>query len=64
MKYKKYKKLFVGLSLCIGLAAFGLAACNDDDGSGKLVRIHREELDIEGESTEVSALHGVLEALR
>ena len=31
----------------------------DDDGSGKLVRIHREELDISGESTEVPALVGV-----
>ena len=31
----------------------------DDDGSGTLVRIHREELDISGESTEVPALVGV-----
>jgi aminopeptidase N len=31
----------------------------DDDGSGKLVRIHREELDVDGESTEVPALVGV-----
>jgi aminopeptidase N len=31
----------------------------DDDGSGKLVRIHREELDIGGESTDVPALVGV-----
>ncbi len=31
----------------------------DDDGSGKLVRTHREELDISGESTEVPALSGV-----
>ena len=31
----------------------------DDDGSGKLVRIHREELDVNGESTEVPALVGV-----
>ncbi len=31
----------------------------DDDGSGNLVRIHREELDISGESTEVPALVGV-----
>ncbi len=31
----------------------------DDDGSGKLVRIHREELDVSGESTEVPALTGV-----
>jgi aminopeptidase N len=31
----------------------------DDDGSGKLVRIHREELDVNRESTEVPALVGV-----
>ena len=31
----------------------------DDDGSGKLVRVHREELDVEGESTDVPALQGV-----
>ncbi len=31
----------------------------DDDGSGKLVRTHREELDVEGESTDVPALQGV-----
>ena len=31
----------------------------DDDGSGKLVRTHREELDIEGEVTDLPALHGV-----
>ena len=31
----------------------------DDDGSGKLVRTHREELDIAGEVTEVPALQGV-----
>jgi len=31
----------------------------DDDGSGKLVRTHREELDVEGDVTEVPALHGV-----
>jgi aminopeptidase N len=31
----------------------------DDDGSGKLVRIQREELDVEGELTEVPALQGV-----
>jgi aminopeptidase N len=31
----------------------------DDDGSGKLVRTHREELDVSGESTEVPALAGV-----
>jgi aminopeptidase N len=31
----------------------------DDDGSGKLVRIHREELDVERETTEVPALQGV-----
>ncbi|OBK25192.1 aminopeptidase N [Mycobacterium asiaticum] len=31
----------------------------DDDGSSKLVRVHREELDIDGQSTEVPALVGV-----
>jgi aminopeptidase N len=31
----------------------------DDDGSGKLVRVHREELDIDGPLTEVTALQGV-----
>ncbi|MCV7376635.1 aminopeptidase N [Mycolicibacterium arabiense] len=31
----------------------------DDDGSGKLVRVHREELDVEGDSTDVPALQGV-----
>jgi aminopeptidase N len=31
----------------------------DDDGDGRLVRVHREELDISGASTEVSALVGV-----
>jgi aminopeptidase N len=31
----------------------------DDDGMGKLVRVHREELDVEGEITEVPALQGV-----
>ncbi len=31
----------------------------DDDGSGKLVRVHREELDIEGSTTDVPALQGV-----
>ncbi len=31
----------------------------DDDSSGKLVRVHREELDIEGDLTEVTALQGV-----
>ncbi|HEX2283772.1 MAG TPA: aminopeptidase N, partial [Mycobacterium sp.] len=31
----------------------------DDDGSGKLVRVHREELDVEGPTTDVPALHGV-----
>ncbi|KWX24315.1 aminopeptidase N [Mycolicibacterium wolinskyi] len=30
-----------------------------DDVDGKLVRVHREELDVEGESTEVPALVGV-----
>jgi aminopeptidase N len=31
----------------------------DDDGSGKLVRTHREELDVEGSTTDVPALQGV-----
>ncbi|OBF61939.1 aminopeptidase N [Mycobacterium sp. 852002-50816_SCH5313054-b] len=31
----------------------------DDDGAGKLVRAHREELDVEGLQTEVPALVGV-----
>jgi aminopeptidase N len=31
----------------------------DDDGSGKLVRTHREELDVEGPLTEVPALVGI-----
>lgn len=31
----------------------------DEDESGKLVRVHREELDVEGDSTEVPALIGV-----
>jgi aminopeptidase N len=31
----------------------------DDDGSGKLVRIHREELDVEGPVTDVPALQGI-----
>ncbi|MDT5092753.1 MAG: aminopeptidase [Mycobacterium sp.] len=31
----------------------------DDDGMGKLVRVHREELDVEGELTEVPVLEGV-----
>jgi aminopeptidase N len=31
----------------------------DDDGTGKLIRSHREELDIDGASTEVAALVGV-----
>jgi aminopeptidase N len=31
----------------------------DDNGSGRLVRVHREELDVEGELTEVPALQGV-----
>ena len=30
----------------------------DDDGSGKLVRVHREELDVDGSTTEVPALQG------
>jgi aminopeptidase N len=31
----------------------------DDDDSGKLVRVHREELDVDGSSTDVPALQGV-----
>ncbi|GAB3237074.1 aminopeptidase N [Mycolicibacterium hippocampi] len=31
----------------------------DQDATGKLVRVHREELDVEGETTEVPALQGV-----
>ena len=31
----------------------------DDDGSGALVRIHREEIDVAGEVTDVPALRGV-----
>ncbi len=31
----------------------------DDDGNGKLVRTHREELDVEGDTTEVPALVGL-----
>ncbi|MCV7224173.1 aminopeptidase N [Mycolicibacterium elephantis] len=31
----------------------------DDDGSGKLVRVHRKELDVEGSITEVPALQGI-----
>jgi len=31
----------------------------DDDRTGKLVRVHREELDVDGSSTEVPALVGV-----
>jgi aminopeptidase N len=31
----------------------------DDDGTGKLVRTHREELDIDGAATDVPALQGV-----
>ena len=31
----------------------------DDDASGKLVRVHREELDVEGATTEVPGLRGV-----
>ena len=31
----------------------------DDDATGKLVRVHREELDVEGPVTEVPALQGV-----
>ena len=31
----------------------------DDDGDGKLLRSHREELDVSGDSTEVPALKGI-----
>jgi aminopeptidase N len=31
----------------------------DDDGAGRLVRVHREELDVSGSSTEVPVLTGV-----
>jgi aminopeptidase N len=31
----------------------------DDDGAGRLVRVHREELDVTGSRTEVPALQGV-----
>ena len=31
----------------------------DDDGSGKLVRTHREELDVDGSTTDVPVLQGV-----
>lgn len=31
----------------------------DEDASGKLVRVHREELDVEGPRTEVPALQGI-----
>ncbi|OBK18523.1 aminopeptidase N [Mycobacterium asiaticum] len=31
----------------------------DDDGAGKLVRVHREELDVDGADTDVPALVGV-----
>jgi aminopeptidase N len=31
----------------------------DDDGDGRLTRVHREELDVSGESTEVPALVGL-----
>ena len=31
----------------------------DDDGSGKLVRTHREELDVDGDLTDVPALQGI-----
>ena len=32
---------------------------DDQDGSGRLVRVHREEFDVTGPVTEVPALHGV-----
>ena len=38
--------------------AIGIYA-DDEAGSGKLVRVHREELDIDGSSTEVTALQGI-----
>ncbi|MBV8930117.1 MAG: aminopeptidase N, partial [Mycobacteriaceae bacterium] len=31
----------------------------DDDGMGKLIRVHRQELDVSGELTEVSELQGI-----
>jgi aminopeptidase N len=39
--------------------AVGIYDSDDSDGSGKLVRVHREELDIENAVTEVPALVGV-----
>ena len=39
--------------------AVGVYDLDVSDGSGKLVRVHREELDVEGPLTEVTALVGV-----
>jgi aminopeptidase N len=39
--------------------AVGIYDSDDSDGSGKLVRVHREELDVENAVTEVPALVGV-----
>ncbi|MEB3983345.1 aminopeptidase N [Mycobacterium sp. 663a-19] len=39
--------------------AIGIYDDSVDDGAGKLVRVHREELDVEGPETEVPALVGV-----
>ncbi len=39
--------------------AIGIYDSDVSDGSGKLVRVHREELDIDGAETEVAALVGV-----
>ena len=39
--------------------AIGIYDSDVSDGSGKLVRVHREELDIDGPETEVPALVGV-----
>jgi aminopeptidase N len=39
--------------------AIGIYDDRDSSGAGKLVRVHREELDVEGSETEVPALVGV-----
>ncbi|MEB4211348.1 aminopeptidase N [Mycobacterium sp. 94-17] len=39
--------------------AVGIYDSENSDGTGKLVRVHREELDVEGAVTEVPALAGV-----
>jgi aminopeptidase N len=39
--------------------AIGIYDDSDSSGAGKLVRVHREELDVEGSETEVPALVGV-----